>query len=122
MGEPSGRATLCGLTIICAVALLVRCMVALHPYSGIATALPPRAVSNLDSYKQSIWLTGAGISPMYGDYEAQRHWMELSIHLPVTEWCSAFRLVTHASRLAALGLLLSAPNHVAGMQRGRATI
>ncbi|KAL3139491.1 hypothetical protein ABBQ38_003815 [Trebouxia sp. C0009 RCD-2024] len=62
MGEPSGRATLCGLTIICAVALLVRCMVALHPYSG------------------------AGISPMYGDYEAQRHWMELSIHLPVTEW------------------------------------
>ena len=23
---------------------------------------------------------------MYGDYEAQRHWMELTIHLPFTEW------------------------------------
>lgn len=23
---------------------------------------------------------------MYGDYEAQRHWMELTIHLPVREW------------------------------------
>jgi alpha-1,3-glucosyltransferase len=23
---------------------------------------------------------------MYGDYEAQRHWMELTIHLPMREW------------------------------------
>ena len=23
---------------------------------------------------------------MYGDYEAQRHWMELTIHLPLREW------------------------------------
>lgn len=23
---------------------------------------------------------------MYGDYEAQRHWMELTIHLPFSKW------------------------------------
>ena len=23
---------------------------------------------------------------MYGDYEAQRHWMSLTYHLPVTKW------------------------------------
>jgi hypothetical protein len=23
---------------------------------------------------------------MFGDYEAQRHWMELSLHTPVEEW------------------------------------
>ncbi|KAI0822226.1 glucosyltransferase [Trametes gibbosa] len=30
--------------------------------------------------------SGQGTPPMYGDYEAQRHWMELTIHLPVREW------------------------------------
>jgi hypothetical protein len=23
---------------------------------------------------------------MFGDYEAQRHWMEITIHLPISEW------------------------------------
>jgi alpha-1,3-glucosyltransferase len=23
---------------------------------------------------------------MYGDYEAQRHWMELTMHQPIREW------------------------------------
>ncbi|KAH9936376.1 ALG6, ALG8 glycosyltransferase family-domain-containing protein [Fomitopsis serialis] len=27
-----------------------------------------------------------GYTAMYGDYEAQRHWMELTIHLPAREW------------------------------------
>ncbi|TFK40795.1 glucosyltransferase [Crucibulum laeve] len=26
------------------------------------------------------------IPPMYGDYEAQRHWMELTVHLPIQQW------------------------------------
>jgi len=30
---------------------------------------------------------GAGKPPMYGDYEAQRHWMELTINLPPKQWC-----------------------------------
>lgn len=23
---------------------------------------------------------------MHGDFEAQRHWMELTIHLPISQW------------------------------------
>ncbi|XP_065899905.1 dolichyl pyrophosphate Man9GlcNAc2 alpha-1,3-glucosyltransferase-like [Dysidea avara] len=30
--------------------------------------------------------SGAGKPPMYGDYEAQRHWMELTINLPPNQW------------------------------------
>ena len=29
---------------------------------------------------------GAATPPKYGDYEAQRHWMELTTSLPVAEW------------------------------------
>ena len=29
---------------------------------------------------------GAGKPLMYGDYEAQRHWMEITINLPAREW------------------------------------
>ncbi|KAF8158135.1 ALG6, ALG8 glycosyltransferase family-domain-containing protein [Crassisporium funariophilum] len=30
--------------------------------------------------------SGQGLPPMFGDYEAQRHWMELTLHLPMREW------------------------------------
>ncbi|PPR08165.1 hypothetical protein CVT24_012129 [Panaeolus cyanescens] len=30
--------------------------------------------------------SGQGVPPMYGDYEAQRHWMELTVHLPFKQW------------------------------------
>lgn len=43
-------------------ALLVRVAVSLHPYSG------------------------AGNPPKYGDFEAQRHWMEITLGLPPKEW------------------------------------
>lgn len=29
---------------------------------------------------------GYNTPPMYGDYEAQRHWMELTTHLPLRQW------------------------------------
>ncbi|ORZ03455.1 glycosyl transferase [Syncephalastrum racemosum] len=48
--------------VIALCALAVRWMVALAPYSGMATP------------------------PMMGDYEAQRHWMEITQHLPTKEW------------------------------------
>ncbi|KAL0013247.1 hypothetical protein SO802_000316 [Lithocarpus litseifolius] len=47
---------------IAVFALLVRAAISLHPYSG------------------------AGNPPMYGDFEAQRHWMEITLNLPVKEW------------------------------------
>lgn len=30
--------------------------------------------------------SGAGKGPMFGDYEAQRHWQEVTVNLPVEEW------------------------------------
>ncbi|XP_033207245.1 dolichyl pyrophosphate Man9GlcNAc2 alpha-1,3-glucosyltransferase [Belonocnema kinseyi] len=30
--------------------------------------------------------SGEGQPPMYGDYEAQRHWQEITLNLPVEEW------------------------------------
>ncbi|KAG8195219.1 hypothetical protein JTE90_027960 [Oedothorax gibbosus] len=30
--------------------------------------------------------SGAGKPPMFGDYEAQRHWMEITVNLPVQQW------------------------------------
>ncbi|KAF7191266.1 putative dolichyl pyrophosphate Man9GlcNAc2 alpha-1,3-glucosyltransferase [Pseudocercospora fuligena] len=35
----------------------------------------------------AIWpYSGFQKPPMHGDFEAQRHWMELTIHLPTTHW------------------------------------
>ncbi|XP_051160400.1 dolichyl pyrophosphate Man9GlcNAc2 alpha-1,3-glucosyltransferase [Leptopilina boulardi] len=44
------------------VALILRWCVTYHPYSG------------------------EGQPPMYGDYEAQRHWQEITVNLPIEEW------------------------------------
>lgn len=30
--------------------------------------------------------SGRGAEPMHGDFEAQRHWIELTLHLPTTKW------------------------------------
>jgi len=43
-------------------AVLLRCLVARHAYSGHAAP------------------------PLYGDYEAQRHWQEITVNLPVRAW------------------------------------
>lgn len=42
---------------------------------------------------------GAGKPPMFGDYEAQRHWQEVTYNLPVHEWsvCSLLFWFTGAS-------------------------
>ncbi|KAI4389311.1 hypothetical protein MLD38_001548 [Melastoma candidum] len=50
------------LTCVAVFAILVRAAVALHSYSG------------------------AGTPPKYGDFEAQRHWMEITVNLPPGEW------------------------------------
>src|SRR5579859_1691928 len=31
-------------------------------------------------------LVGYGVPPLYGDFEVQRHWMELTLHVPLKEW------------------------------------
>ncbi|XP_037599047.1 dolichyl pyrophosphate Man9GlcNAc2 alpha-1,3-glucosyltransferase isoform X3 [Cebus imitator] len=50
------------MTIVVLIGLTVRWTVSLNPYSG------------------------AGKPPMFGDYEAQRHWQEITFNLPVKQW------------------------------------
>ena len=38
--------------------------------------------------------TGAGRPPMYGDYEAQRHWMEITYNLNPRKW-SEFVVISY---------------------------
>lgn len=56
------RRRLSGAVCVVLFAVFVRQCVAAGPYSGMATP------------------------PMYGDFEAQRHWMEVTTALPVSEW------------------------------------
>ncbi|KAK9382133.1 glycosyl transferase [Kockiozyma suomiensis] len=48
--------------VIIMISLLFRLGVGLGPYSG------------------------KSVFPMYGDFEAQRHWMEITYHLPISQW------------------------------------
>ena len=48
--------------VIIIVAVFFRLLVALHSYSG------------------------AGVAPIFGDFEAQRHWMEITINVPLKDW------------------------------------
>lgn len=43
-------------------------------------ALTLRAIVSLQSY------SGYAKPPMFGDFEAQRHWQEVTTNLPITEW------------------------------------
>jgi len=36
--------------------------------------------------------SGKNRAPMYGDYEAQRHWMEITVNLPIKDWYKRFIL------------------------------
>lgn len=40
--------------------------------------------------------SGKGKSPMFGDYEAQRHWMEVTVNLPMKDWYVSFYLRLHS--------------------------
>ncbi|CAX40205.1 Dolichyl pyrophosphate Man9GlcNAc2 alpha-1,3-glucosyltransferase, putative [Candida dubliniensis CD36] len=49
-------------------------------YILILTAVILRAAVGLGGH------SGYHTPPMFGDFEAQRHWMELTIHLPISQW------------------------------------
>jgi len=59
--RPAGSQWLTHYVIII-FALIIRLAIGLGPYSGMNTP------------------------PMFGDFEAQRHWMEITQHLPISEW------------------------------------
>jgi hypothetical protein len=37
-------------------------------------------------FSLECFIEGFNKSPMFGDFEAQRHWMEITVNLPVSEW------------------------------------
>ncbi|KAI5459818.1 family 57 glycosyltransferase [Mariannaea sp. PMI_226] len=44
-------------------------------------------VTGLFRWAAGLWgYSGFQKPPMFGDYEAQRHWMELTTHLPISQW------------------------------------
>ncbi|KAI1366738.1 glycosyltransferase family 57 protein [Xylaria arbuscula] len=44
-------------------------------------------VAGLFRWAAGLWgYSGQDKPPMYGDYEAQRHWMEITTHLPISQW------------------------------------
>lgn len=64
---------------------------------AIVASIWVRWCMGLGSYSGESWTSfwwatklngalGQNTPPMYGDYEAQRHWMELTINLPVDKW------------------------------------
>lgn len=50
----------------------------------VLLGLTVRWTVSLSSY------SGAGKPPMFGDYEAQRHWQEITLNLPVKQWLALF--------------------------------
>ncbi|EFW99878.1 copii-coated vesicle protein 4 [Grosmannia clavigera kw1407] len=43
--------------------------------------------AGLFRWAAGLWgYSGFNKPPLYGDYEAQRHWMEITTHLPVSQW------------------------------------
>ncbi|XP_063469410.1 dolichyl pyrophosphate Man9GlcNAc2 alpha-1,3-glucosyltransferase isoform X3 [Symphalangus syndactylus] len=65
------------MTVVVLIGLTVRWTVSLNSYSG------------------------AGKPPMFGDYEAQRHWQEITFNLPVKQWAKFINpdwIALHTSR------------------------
>ena len=60
--------------------VLVRWCVGLGSYSG-----KHKQCLQIFSYLHENYL-GKGVPPMFGDYEAQRHWMEITTKLPIRQW------------------------------------
>lgn len=75
--------------------------------SKLHAADPPHR-SQLDA------TAGAGTPPKFGDYEAQRHWMELTTHLPVKQWCGMRLPSARACRRVTCCVL---PHHPSGRRR-----
>jgi hypothetical protein len=97
--------------------LLVRFLAGLSGYSG---EVPGPWIANAECQathvrRASLAARGAGHNhpPKYGDYEAQRHWMEITVNLPIRDWWGAARrqaLASHWRRRGARGCAcLAAP-------------
>lgn len=62
---------------------LFRWAAGLWGYSGEKTELELQLTMHDTNY---LLITGFQRPPMFGDYEAQRHWMEVTTQLPISQW------------------------------------
>ncbi|KAL8911531.1 MAG: hypothetical protein Q9172_007656 [Xanthocarpia lactea] len=57
------------------------------PQSRQAVIFFPVASEEIGFTMAGFWgYSGFNVPPMHGDFEAQRHWMELTTHLPIDQW------------------------------------
>lgn len=86
------------------LAVVVRWGVSLNSYSGRRSAKLHVNISIIESkltglqcrcidhkwfsfsWQPNDFCAGAGKPPMFGDYEAQRHWQEVTYNLPIQQW------------------------------------
>lgn len=55
-------------------------------YPGLVASLCPCRPELTSLFTLPSMATGFQNPPMYGDFEAQRHWLEITRHLPVGQW------------------------------------
>jgi len=63
------------MIIIVCFGLLLRVLTGLGPYSGTDSV-----------FSENFFPQGYNNPPDFGDYEAQRHWLELTFNTPMDEW------------------------------------
>ena len=75
----------CLNTAILSFAILLRILVGFHPHSGQNDYQGPQAKAKINHASTN---SNSSTKPIKygGDYEAQRHWMELTYHVPIGEW------------------------------------
>ena len=68
------------ILVIVLISITIRYLISLNNFSGRILA--------------SRFILGHAKPPMFGDMEAQRHWMEITVHLPRYDWLGMFLLST----------------------------
>lgn len=66
---------------------LVKLLTGLGPYSGSCSWSIVKYGTGC-GLNIAFLVSGHATPPIYGDYEAQRHWMEITKHLPIRRWYS----------------------------------
>lgn len=64
--------------------LLLRFLISSNSHSGRCLCHFIRKSPSITM--RDFFFVGQQSPPLYGDYEAQRHWMEITINLPIQEW------------------------------------
>lgn len=75
----SSNSTHLAIYVILLVSYLFRLVIGLGSFSGTTCSLI-KPLAGTDH------LAGKGYGPMHGDFEAQRHWLELTQHVPLSKW------------------------------------